>query len=122
MTINYEGIAKRIRRIRKEKKLTQMKLADRTGYSYAYISHLETGRKKVSLKSIFQIANALEVTVDYLLTGNQKKDLQEYSKEFHDLLEDCSDYERAVIYADATAKKQILRAHKDLFLQDEDGE
>ena len=119
MSINYDRIAEKIRKIRKLKKLTQTDLADLTGFSVSHISHLETRRKKVSLVALIRIANALGVTVDQLLAGNQTKDHQEYKSDFYELLTDCNQYERAVIYSNAVATKRSLREYADLFPQED---
>ena len=120
MPINYARIAEKILKIRKLKKLTQADLADLTGFSVSHISHLETKRKKASLDALVRIANALGVTVDQLLAGNQTGDLQEYKSELFQLLADCNQYERAVIYSNAVATKRSLREYADLFPQEED--
>ena len=115
MAINYERIAEKICRIRKLKKLTQADLAEMTGFAVSHISHLETGRKKVSLDGIVRIANALGVTVDQLLEGNQTWDNQIYQADLFNLLTDCNPYERAIILACAKDTKTHLRQHADLF-------
>lgn len=120
MAINHERIAEKIRRIRKLKKLTQADLAEMTGFAVSHISHLETGRKKVSLDALIRIANALGVTVDQLLEGNQARDLREYKSELYDLLSDCSRYEKAVIYACAIDTKRHLRECAYLFPRDDE--
>jgi transcriptional regulator with XRE-family HTH domain len=115
MAINYSRIAEKIRKIRKLKKLTQADLAEMTGFAVSHISHLEIGRKKVSLDALVRIANALGVTVDHLLEGNQIWDDQEYKSELLELLADCTPYEKAVIYSCAIDTKQRLREYADLF-------
>ena len=44
--------------------LTQKKLADAVGISVPYLSQLETGKRKGSLKVLSAVANALGVTLD----------------------------------------------------------
>lgn len=119
MAINYDRIAEKIRRIRKLKKLTQADLAEMTGFAVSHISHLETGRKKVSLDALIRIANALGVTANQLLAGNQTGDLREYKTELFDLLADCNQYEKEIIYACAVDTKRRLREFADLFPRDE---
>ena len=48
MAVNYERIGKRIQQLRKLKKLSQADLAEYTGMSVSYISHIETGIKHAS--------------------------------------------------------------------------
>ena len=67
MELNYEAIGIRIQRLRKEKGLTQQKLAEMSDQDPSNISHIERGATKLSLPTIVNIANALDVTVDYFL-------------------------------------------------------
>lgn len=109
MTLNYKFVGKRVRKYRKYMKISQQELAERIDMSVAYISHIETGRKRVSLETLVRIANVLRTTVDHLLIGNQIYDLVEYRTDLWLLLEDCSRYEKQSIYDAAVATKQILR-------------
>lgn len=113
--MNYERIGRRVQYLRKKRNLSQADLADLTGMSVAYISHIETGIKKASLESVVKIANALDVTVDQILNGNQTGDHREYYGEMSELIKDCSGYERGVIHDIAEAVKTSLRNHADLF-------
>ena len=115
MSINYERIGKRIQGMRKLRHLSQADLAELTGMSVAYISHIETGTKHASLESVVRIANALNVTVDQILNGNQTGNVNEYVGELGTLIQDCSGYERGVIHDVAEAVKRSLRDHVDLF-------
>ncbi len=50
-----------LRQLRKERGLSQEKLALESGYHRTYISLLERGQKNPSLRTIFELAKALEV-------------------------------------------------------------
>lgn len=115
MALNYDRIGKHVQLLRKKKDLSQMDLAEMTDLSVSYISHIETGIKKASLDSLVRIANALDVTVDQLLNGNQTGNRDEYQTEFSGLMADCNGFERGVIYDVAVAAKVSLREHADLF-------
>lgn len=117
--INYERIGRRVQQLRKVKGLSQADLADLTDMSVAYISHIETGAKRASLESVVRIANALGVTVDQILSGNQKGNPNEYKSELGVLIDDCNGYERGVIHDIAEAVKRSLRDHADLFPKEE---
>lgn len=58
-------IVERIRAARKKKKMTQQKLAELSGLSYAAIRKIESGKQQKS-GNIVQIANALGVSPEYL--------------------------------------------------------
>ena len=109
MTLNYKFIGKTVKKYRKSMKISQEELAERIDMSVAYISHIETGRKRVSLETLVKIANILGTTVDQLLSCNQINDPFEYKTDLWLLLEDCSSYEKQIIYEIAVAMKQILR-------------
>jgi transcriptional regulator with XRE-family HTH domain len=109
-----------VQQLRKQRHLSQADLADATGLSVAYISHIETGIKKASLESIVRIANALGVTVDQILNGNQTGNQHEYQSELNELIKDCSGYERGIIHDIATAVKTSLRNHADLVIREGD--
>lgn len=66
--INYQTISHRIKQTRLEKNLTQEFLADTVNVNPSHISNIENHRTKVSLDTLVNLANAMEVTVDYLLS------------------------------------------------------
>lgn len=63
-------IGGRIKTRRNELGLTQEVLAERAGTSKSFISELEGGRSVASGLVYLKIASALDVNVDWLLTGN----------------------------------------------------
>ena len=114
MQVSFRLIGRRIHEIRKERDLSQMDLADKTGLSVSYVSMIENGRRKVSLDTLICIANILGVTVDELLNGNQMYNPTEYQTDMDLLLEDCSNYEKRIIYELVKAVKTILRDNYEL--------
>src|SRR5438045_4888235 len=68
-----ESIGGRLRRLRLERQLSQRELAS-PGVSYAYISRIEAGARRPSVKALRQLAPKLGVSVEYLETG---RDLSE---------------------------------------------
>lgn len=63
----------KIRDIRKKLGMTQEKLAELVDLSVNYISEIENGKKKPSLKRLGQIAKALGVPASYLLSEEGDK-------------------------------------------------
>lgn len=63
-------IGGRIKARRSELGLTQEALAERAGTSKSFVSELEGGRSVASGLVYLKIASALDVNVDWLLTGN----------------------------------------------------
>lgn len=109
MQINYALIGKRVREARKQQKISQEELAEMTRLSVGYISHIETARKKASLSSLINISNALGITVDELLNGNQLYSPNDYQTDIDLLMLDCSLTERRLIFEMICSIKGILR-------------
>ena len=106
---DYVAIGKRIRNARKSLGLSQEKVCELTDLSPSHMSHIESGKTKVSLPSLILIANALETTVDALLHDNVIITADAYDKDFKDLLSDCTLRERQCIYVAATHLKEALK-------------
>ena len=109
MILNNNAIGKRVKEVRGIKHLSQAELAECINMSVTYISHIETAKKRASLEALVRISNALDVTIDQLLYGNQTNDSSEYRLDLIQLLDDCSSYEKHVIYEVALATKKSLR-------------
>lgn len=65
------NIGDNIKKIRKEKKLSQSELAASLEISQSYLSDLENNRKNLGIKTVEKIAKKLEVTTSYLMSGNK---------------------------------------------------
>jgi transcriptional regulator with XRE-family HTH domain len=76
----YEGgaetIGQRLRRLRHERGLSQRELAS-PGVSYAYISRIEAGARRPSVKALRMLARKLGVSADYLETGSEIRETDE---------------------------------------------
>lgn len=70
-----------IRRIRKERGLTQEELAELCGTSVSYIGLLETGKNIPKLSTIEKIANALNVDCIELFTPIQNEETDESKRD-----------------------------------------
>jgi tetratricopeptide (TPR) repeat protein len=71
-----ETVGERLRRLRRERGLSQRELAS-PGVSYAYISRIEGGARRPSVKALRMLARKLGVTADYLETGSEIRDTEE---------------------------------------------
>ena len=78
MFINYQLLGKRIKEVRRARGISQEVLAERSELSAQYVSQIETAVRQASLRSLVNIANVLEVSVDALLYGNRTMDYAEY--------------------------------------------
>ena len=63
----FKYLGQRIREERTKYRLTQEQLAEDAEVNESYIGQVERGEKNPSLETVVSIANALGVTVDYLL-------------------------------------------------------
>lgn len=57
-----ERFGKRVKMLRKDRGLTQERLAELAGLHFTYISGIERGLRNVSLTNIVRLARALKVT------------------------------------------------------------
>ena len=109
LTPDFREIGHRVRGIREEHGLTQEALAEATGVSVPYVSHIERGLKKPSLGTLLRLSAALDVTVDTLLRGNQPAEANAFCSDVQALLNGCTLKERKVLMEIAAAVKKILR-------------
>jgi transcriptional regulator with XRE-family HTH domain len=82
--IDYKIISQRIKEVRRLKGLTQEQLADLTGLSSNFIAKIESNNSTASLQTLVNIANTLDISIDYLLQENNSQ-----SKSEADLLIKC---------------------------------
>ena len=66
-------IGTRIRATRRDRGLTQDELADRVGVSRSAVAQWETGRTGQVTGNLSRIAGVLEVNVEYLMYGDDKR-------------------------------------------------
>ena len=69
MTIDERMIAfgKRVREVRRNKGISQEKLAELAGIDRSYMGNIERGEKNITLKKVYEICDALEVDVKNLV-------------------------------------------------------
>lgn len=108
-------IGLRIRELRKERNVSQAQLAEETDLSVSFISYIESGSKTASLDSVIKIAEALGVTVNEILAGNQLYDPVEYQTDMDVIMADCDAYEKRIIYELAKGLKYSLKSNRKLF-------
>ena len=95
--LNFERIGKKIKEVRLEKKLTQEYIADIVDVNTSHISNIENNRVKVSLSTLVQICNALNITVDYILEEEYKQPSSAIEQEILHELSLCSDETKAQV-------------------------
>jgi len=65
--MDYYKLGSRLKQERQRLNLTQEKLAEKVDVSHAYIGQIERGERSLTLETLVNIAEKLDVTVDYLL-------------------------------------------------------
>ena len=75
-------MGRRIREARLNKGLTMSKLAKDVGTSIVYMGEIERGLKMPSVNTLIKIANALEVSIDYILRYEVKSGVRYVYDEF----------------------------------------
>ena len=97
-----ETIGRRLKRLRLERGLSQRELSS-PGVSYAYISRIEAGTRRPSVKALRRLAAKLGVTASYLETGSELEPGRELELRLTDL-------ELAVRLGPAEAAEEQLEA------------
>lgn len=67
--LDFEKIGKKLKELRIAKGLTQEYIANMADVNTSHISNIENNRVKISLSTLVQVCNALNTTVDYVLSS-----------------------------------------------------
>ena len=103
-------INNRIKSRRNELKMTAKQLAEKTGLTPAYISQLENGkRENPSTEVMDKIANALYVSIDYLLNKSEDKEREKAEQKIEELSEENKIFFSKYEKLSPEAKKQMLK-------------
>lgn len=87
--INFENIGKKLKDIRVSKGLTQEYIANMADVNTSYISNIENNRVKISLSTLIHVCNALEVTVDSILSDEYNNPVSVLEHEILHELQSC---------------------------------
>lgn len=98
MSPDYSVIGRRIKNTRLEQNLKQEELADKLDVSVAFISRVERGTSKINLKRLTEIAEVLNVSPAYLLTGSNTVSKDYLKEDFRLILEKCTPEQQKLIY------------------------
>ena len=75
----------RLKNLRKEKQLTQLRLGEMLNYGYTAIANYESGRNEPSITDLKKIAAIFDVSLDYLLGVSEARQpyiIDEQTQEF----------------------------------------
>lgn len=98
MSPDYSVIGRRIKEARIEQKMRQEDLADKLEVSIAFLSRVERGSSCINLKRLTQIAEILNVSPGYLLTGSNTSSKDYLKEDFRIVLEKCTPEQQKLIY------------------------
>lgn len=84
--INLIEIGKRITERRKKLGMTQETVAEKGDLTPQFVSYAESGKRAMRPENVIKLAKALEVSADYLLTGDiVDKDMLIFSEKLRTL-------------------------------------
>lgn len=106
--LDYAAIGKNIRTIRKARNFSQEQLAEKIWISTTHMSHIETGSTKLSLSVLVDIAEALQVGTDELLSTQPFIEKNNTYDEIRALLLSCSAAQARVLLDLMKAAKQSI--------------
>ena len=90
-------VGSRIKAVRISRGMSQADLAVEASVSLPLISNIERGKTSMQLETFVKVAEALQVSADYLLRPDVPEVKAIYQGEFAELLEDCSASEMETI-------------------------
>lgn len=64
-------VGQRVRQRRRELGMSQDALAQRAGISKSFLSDLETGKRSLGAETLLDLARAMDLSLDYLMTGRE---------------------------------------------------
>ena len=112
MSIKLQQIGVRIRKARKERKLSQFQLAEMAQVSPSHISDIENGKTNVGIDVFMRITEALQVSADWLLQTDIPEVTHIINGEVADLLADCTPGEAQAIVQTIENMKSALHDAK----------
>lgn len=110
--MDYILLGKRIRVARLAAGLSQEQLAEKVGLTSQHISHTEVATTKISLPALIKISNALNTSVDKLLSDSIYDSKPCLLEEIQKMFSDCNPDETYVMLQAANAVKQAIRTRK----------
>ncbi len=109
--IDYKELGKRIRAERRRQDLTQEKLAEMAGISDSFMGHIERGGRTLSIETLAKLANALSLSIEYIVCGEFNYQPDMLPAEIHDALNQMSSSQRRVFLS----MTKTLAAHSDMW-------
>ena len=67
-----QEMGKRIEKLREKSGLTREEVAEKAGISTKFLYEVERGKKGISAQTLLKLAQVLNASCDYILTGEEK--------------------------------------------------
>ena len=109
--IDYKELGKRIRAERRKQDLTQEKLAEMANISDSFLGHIERGGRTLSIETLAKLANALNLSIEYIICGEFNYQPDMLPAEIFDALNQMSVSQRKVFLR----MMKTLAAHPDMW-------
>lgn len=109
--IDYKELGKRIRAERRKQDLTQEKLAEMAEISDSFMGHIERGGRTLSIETLAKLANALNLSIEYIVCGEFNYQPDMLPAEILDALNQMSNSQRKVFLS----MMKTLAAHPDMW-------
>jgi len=110
--VDLKMVGERIRRARKNLRLTQAKASDMAYISSQYWSRIELGHERASVTTYRQIAAVLELTLDDLFYDDATSTRIRKAFSMEGMLVGCTATEKAIIGESMLALKGILERYR----------
>ena len=117
MPLNIFAFGKCVRHFRKKRGFSQSYLSELIDKSPTYLSYVESGIRCISLDTLVDLANAMNVTADALLKDSLENTASMISNDFAAVLGDCSEYELMILLEVLRAVKTSIRSNQVLFFR-----
>lgn len=88
--MDLKAIGSRIKAERKRLGITQERLSEMINVTPHYIYEIERGMKAMSMETLINLSETMELSTDYILFGNQRRNLGEMYR----MLDEMSDERR----------------------------
>jgi transcriptional regulator with XRE-family HTH domain len=105
-------VGARIRNARNALNLTQEVVAERSYITSQFLSRIETGNMRASVDTYYRIAAALNLTLDDIFYENATAMRLHKAFSRDELLNDCTNYEKAVISEMMLAMRDVIMRNR----------
>lgn len=112
-TALIKRIGERVREARIANRMSQSDLAEKAHLSLSLISDIELGKTRMFVPTFYAVAEALQVSSDYLLNLNSPSVSAAHESKFAELLSDCSPDEIEAIIRVVTEVKTAFRTKSE---------